>query len=207
MDLTFDLMVFIYACVYCVCYYCVIISYTTTDSSIRGESEIEKLVTKLEERYNNRIPVTFSIRKEYLKLCRSIAKNQGSQHQNRIQVSELYRLRDLYADKVRDKEVQHKRFGWLWRRRDRFQQFGIWDQDYTLLQIFEKAIETATDIETEWFYFRDFNFYYMVSIIHLHAYICVHPFIQRYFGAVLLETNALTMVFFVGLFGVVGYVL
>ena len=39
--------------------------------------------------------------------------------------------------------------------------FGIWDVDVTLLKLLNHSLENmATIEENEWFYYRDFNFYF-----------------------------------------------
>ena len=40
---------------------------------------------------------------------------------------------------------------------------GIWDNDYTILKLLNQGIHNMNEVNGEWFWYRDFNFYYTVS--------------------------------------------
>ena len=40
---------------------------------------------------------------------------------------------------------------------------GIWDIDHTILKLLNQGIQNMNEVDGEWFWYRDFNFYYTVS--------------------------------------------
>ena len=40
---------------------------------------------------------------------------------------------------------------------------GIWDIDHTILKLLNQGLQNMNEVDGEWFWYRDFNFYYTVS--------------------------------------------
>lgn len=97
--------------------------------------------------------MTFEIRKLFLKTCREVAKEEG--FKNKISVVALQRLRDDY----------HGRFtaaGDTALADAGKKAFGFWNKDEAMLQILNAGCEYVEEVSSEFFYFRDFNFYHTV---------------------------------------------
>eukprot|EP00538_Stauroneis_constricta_P002551 CAMPEP_0119546000 /NCGR_PEP_ID=MMETSP1352-20130426/588_1 /TAXON_ID=265584 /ORGANISM="Stauroneis constricta, Strain CCMP1120" /LENGTH=507 /DNA_ID=CAMNT_0007590649 /DNA_START=82 /DNA_END=1605 /DNA_ORIENTATION=+ len=122
-------------------------------SIARGASEIEKIAEKIETRRNSRIEVTAAIRVKFLKICREVARSKGIR--NKIDVEDLKRLRDDCKARVEANNGENASM-----KRNFFILFGQWDEDFVLLQLYEKGIENVSQVESNWFHFRDFSFYY-----------------------------------------------
>lgn len=136
------------------------------NSKVLGESHVERLAKKIENRRNGRIPVTFEIRKLFLETCQDVATEHDLM--TKIPVSELIKLRDEYKEKVDKKNkvlaVQRRSVGKL---------LGFWDKDAVLLALFERGVANVTKINGKWFFFRDFNFYHTVCKLLFFELICM----------------------------------
>lgn len=121
-------------------------------STRRGESSVEKLAKKVEERRENRIKIPFYIRKMFLLTCRDIANEEG--YLNKMSVTALIGLRDAQKQKVENKPTTINGSAAFFGRL-----LGYWDDDVTMLQLFEAAVESCNELESAWFFFRDFSFY------------------------------------------------
>jgi hypothetical protein len=119
----------------------------------KGESNIEKFAEMIETRRATRLPVTFDIRKLFLEKCRHVAQREGLG--NKISQANLVQLRDEYKSKVEANETALTGM-----TRFFFKYFGFWDKDSTMLLLFEKGIEDLEEIESQWFFYRDFSFYH-----------------------------------------------
>ena len=106
--------------------------------------------------------MTFEIRKLFLRVCREAAQAKGLQH--KIHLDDVKKLRSIYKEKVEAKgkngnpskdEILRSMF------RERL---GMWDNDMTLLQLFQAGQELVESADSDWFYFRDFNYYYTVVV-------------------------------------------
>jgi hypothetical protein len=124
-------------------------------SSSRGESVIERLARKIETRRENRLSVTKEIRKQFLKICRDIAREKALK--NKIPIEDLVKLRDEYKQRVESGDFAMKS-----QRTTFTTAFGFWDKDKVMLSLFERGVENAERIDAKWFFFRDFNFYHTV---------------------------------------------
>ena len=67
-----------------------------------------------------------------------------------MSIDRARKLRNEFQEKVDNKEnkLTHNSL---------FRAFGYWDTDEALLQLFQKGIESAEEVDEEYFYFRDFK--------------------------------------------------
>lgn len=120
-------------------------------NSNRGQiSEVEDIALRIQKKRKDRIPITFAVRKRFLKKCREIALERG--HKTRIHLDELVQFRDALRE-----EVQSPRS----RVASAFALFGFPNESEMLLSVLEKGVERVTyEIKHEYFYYQDFSFYY-----------------------------------------------
>jgi len=113
----------------------------------KGNSEVEEIARKFEERLNSRIVITMDVRKRFLLHFRGVAKELNS-YRNKVPVTEINKFRILVE---KDKDA----FGL-------FVALGFRDKKKVMLTVLDKAIEVCSDINAKQFHYRDFNFDYTV---------------------------------------------
>eukprot|EP00934_Nitzschia_sp_Nitz4_P009265 Nitzschia sp. Nitz4//scaffold31_size150131//117489//120534//NITZ4_002847-RA/size150131-augustus-gene-0.8-mRNA-1//1//CDS//3329547716//9255//frame0 len=119
------------------------------NSTARGESTIEMLAKKIEERRATRIPVTLEIRKIFLHRCVEISQKEATR--NKISKKALYALRQEYKDACDGVDpASHSNFGRV---------FGVWNKDAVMLELLNRACERVEAIHSDCLFFRDFLFY------------------------------------------------
>lgn len=122
-------------------------SYTT------GQSKVEKLARKIQERLDERVMVTPRSRIKFLKHCREIATRKGYAKKYSVKYSDILEYRREVKDTAEDKnaKVIITRFGhWL----------GILCDVQSLSEILEKAEQVGSKIGLETdddFHYQDFN--------------------------------------------------
>jgi hypothetical protein len=116
-----------------------------------GLSEVEQLARRVESKRENRMSVTFGVRKRFLKTCRKIANETGNK--SRISLDSLIKLRDETKEEVESQTYTRLcEFGEL---------IGFPNESKILLEVLEKGIERVTiEVKGGYFYFQDFSFYY-----------------------------------------------
>lgn len=122
-------------------------------SVIRGESEVEELALRIEDRDAERITITSDVSQRYLKSCRKIARSNG------YALTKI-KLSDLVAYRNDVEEESHKPRAWA----DAVGKlFGFRSQCEQLLHCLDRAIDIVKRQEggdMGWFYFMDFHIYY-----------------------------------------------
>lgn len=104
----------------------------------------------IEQRRENRIPITLPIRKLFLKRCREIAQEEGNK--NKISREGLHNLREEYEAKVNSNALSDT-------TNALFRMMGFWNPDTHMLELLDQGIAHVESIDGDWFYYRDFNFY------------------------------------------------
>jgi len=118
-------------------------------STRSGESEVEQIAERIEQRRAKRVPITFKTRVRFLHDCREIARDKGydAAHISRADLQ-------TYRNKVAE-EVERLRF------RSIPVYLGIRVDTFCLLELLDRAIQSM-DVEYEgtWFHYMDFNFFH-----------------------------------------------
>lgn len=115
-----------------------------------GESKVEKLAQKIEDRVEQRIPVTFNARKEFLKTCRFIAQQKGYEKLSRVKYADILEYRQQVKEEAENNDAEgiFSRFlHWI----------GVLNDKQCLRQILDKAQNVATNIDLEdhdWFFYQ-----------------------------------------------------
>ncbi|GAX13327.1 hypothetical protein FisN_17Hh268 [Fistulifera solaris] len=113
-------------------------------------SEVEDIALRMQKKRENRIPITFAVRKRFLEKCREIASQRN--HKTRIHLEDLLRFRDELREEVQSPRSQVASF---------FEIFGFPNESEMLLSVLEKGVERVTsEIKHNYFYYQDFSFYY-----------------------------------------------
>ena len=125
--------------------------------SSTGNSKIEKLAAKIEDRRANRIKIPFEIRVHFLEVCSEIARKSG--HDNRMTLEDFNKLREEVQNRmVRENKPPTDSMARFFKETV----LGIWDRDATMLRLLDKAHSNIREVGAHWFWFRDFNFYFTV---------------------------------------------
>lgn len=117
---------------------------------VRGESEVETLTYRIEQRRRERITVMNVVRLRFVKTCRSIAK-ESDHAVYKIQISMLKQFRD---DVKIESEKTH-----FWT--DFKENLGFRSQSKQLLDLLEMGITIAERQDGVYFHYMDFNYYYV----------------------------------------------
>jgi hypothetical protein len=113
-------------------------------------SEVEDIALRMQKKRENRIPITFAVRKRFLEKCREIALQRN--HKTRVHLDDLIRFRDELREEVQSPRSQVASF---------FEIFGFPNESEMLLSVLEKGVERVTsEIKHNYFYYQDFSFYY-----------------------------------------------
>lgn len=138
------------------------------------------LADRIETRRESRIPVPFQIRKLFLNVCRDVARDEG--YANKMSVVALHQLREKYKSKVSEKEsaitTASHATGKL---------FGYWDEELMMLELLDHACAYVAEVDSSWFFFRDFNYYNTVLAHRV-----------RLFGSPLVAALAYLFLFYLG---------
>jgi hypothetical protein len=97
--------------------------------------------------------LTFPIRKRFLEICRDAAKEEGQV--NKLSGAALESLRDQYKEKVQGRQNN----ALLETKNSTAKLFGFWDDEIAMLEVFEAAWTAFDEVDGDWFFFRDFNYY------------------------------------------------
>mmetsp|Transcript_24070 Transcript_24070/g.56920 ORF Transcript_24070/g.56920 Transcript_24070/m.56920 type:complete len:624 (-) Transcript_24070:175-2046(-) len=135
-------------------------------STVRGASDIEKIVLDIESKRSSRLEVTFRERKHFLEICYEIAKREGrgSRSKNRFPKSTLVKLRDEFQNRMDEKHqngINKSTVGKVFANVGSkcLDFFGCQDIDESMLRLFEAGLEYTESVDEDEFYFQDFNFY------------------------------------------------
>lgn len=117
----------------------------------RTLSEVERLAIKIQTKRNNRIPITFAVRKRFLKKCHEMACQRG--HKKRICLDDLLQFRDEIRKEF---QSSHKS-----KVASVVDFLGFPNESEMLFHVLEKGVERGTsEIQQPYFYYQDFSFYY-----------------------------------------------
>lgn len=115
-----------------------------------AKSEVEDIALRLQKKRENRIPITFAVRKRFLEKCHEMALQRC--HKTRIHLDDLLHFREDLREEVQRPRSQVASF---------FELFGFPNETEMLISIVEKGIERVTsEIKHDYFYYQDFSFYY-----------------------------------------------
>jgi len=117
-----------------------------------GISEAEQMAKRIENRLENRVKVTFDVRKDFLQTCRSIAVEKGYDY-SRITLNDLREFRDRIKSKV---EQEHEAVSVI---RNLLELCEFRNHDDNLLQVLDRAIQRVEERNDRWCHYQDFNFY------------------------------------------------
>ena len=125
-----------------------------------GQSQVEKLVDKIEKRKRERVPITFSVRVRFLETCRTIAINKGYEKQTRIHLLDLLEFRERVKKECKNYNL-HK-------EKDSVRAYlRIINDSCCLLEVLDKAVEIVKEVqlqENDHFYYQDFNYMHTVLV-------------------------------------------
>lgn len=121
-----------------------------------GESEVEQMANRVENRRANRVKATYACRRMFLEGCQEIAQSKkDSGGAQRISPGDLQAYREKVAaqcEQLNTPFVQTtSHLGWK-------------QPVLNLLEVIDKAIEVCKINKSEWLYYQDFTFYYTVSV-------------------------------------------
>lgn len=122
--------------------------------SSKGESEVEMIAKRTEERRASRVAITLSTRKRFLHNCRRIAIEKGYDR-SVISGADLHRFRNQIEYEL---EEHHNDFVIKL-----LNAIGLKHDTERLLEMLNKASEVLESYqmkEDDFFYYQDFNFYY-----------------------------------------------
>ena len=125
-------------------------------SYLPGESKVEHLARKIEDRINERVAVTFHARKAFLMTCEKIAQNKHNEKMPCIKYSDLLEFRAEVKEENDDKNAEG-----IFSRC--VHAMGVLNNKQCLANILDQAEEVATSIElgeNDWFHYQDFNFFH-----------------------------------------------
>ena len=113
-----------------------------------GESEVEQIAERIEQRREQRVPITFGSRVRFLKHCRKIclAKNY---EEAKVSLEDLKE----YRSKV-EAEVANLGF------RSIAKVFAIRLDSHCLLDLLDRAVELTKEDSDGWLHYKDFNFFH-----------------------------------------------
>ena len=134
---------------------------------MRGTSRVERIAAKMEHRRKHSIKVPNEIHDYFLQTCRKIARQHG--YENRFSVEEFEKLHLNIRNRVEQKQSGNRPV-WKFLKQE---VFGLWDRDEIMLQILDRGQERMQAIHAEWFWYRDFNFFQIVSSVLL-LIVCVN---------------------------------
>ena len=124
---------------------------------IRGESEVEALCSRIEERQQERITVVNAVRMVFVKKCRKIAISEDHGYLHKIRLNSLVKWRDDIQ-----KDIQAHNNNKTGKTFDSFSKWlGFRSSNEQLLSILEKGIQIVTYHQERYFHFMDFNIYYV----------------------------------------------
>jgi len=121
-------------------------------SLMKGESEVEILADRIETQRAERIPVTRRVRLDFLRTCRAIADGEDCPN-FMIPESRLIALRDGVQDQVDARKQADSHM------RKFFTYLGFLDEQSTMLEILNRAVERVDDTDDDFIHYQDFSFY------------------------------------------------
>lgn len=120
---------------------------TTSGSMV---SEVEDIALRMQKKRENRIPITFAVRKRFLETCRMMALQRC--YHTKIHLDDLRQFRNELREEVQTPQSRVASF---------FEMFGFPNESEMLLAVLEKGIERVTaESAHDFFYYQDFSFYY-----------------------------------------------
>ena len=125
-----------------------------------GESKIERMAKKIEERISERVEVTFNARREFLKHCRRIAVSKGYPKISRVHYSDILEWRMEVHKEAADYDAEG-----IFSRMIHF--CGILSDTQCLDTILTKAKVVADKIQLapdDEFHYEDFNHHHTVLV-------------------------------------------
>ena len=124
----------------------------------RGQSQVERLAKKIEKRRQDRVRITFKVRKEFLHTCYDIAVQKGYSNRGSIRTADLMDYKDRVEGEMKgQKQASQSTIKSI---------FGILCHECCHLDVLERAVEVAQKEETgsDWFQYQDFNYFHTVLV-------------------------------------------
>lgn len=124
------------------------------ESLHEGDSEVEKMATKIERRRERRIEITFPVRVQMATECREIAIRKGYDNVNKITREDLVAIRQRVASEVVQEQRNPFQLIWL------LKMVGAKSTQQHMLEVLDRALEHVDFVEESWFHYVDFGFYH-----------------------------------------------
>lgn len=125
-----------------------------------GESKIERMAKKIENRINDRVEITFNARRQFLKHCRKIAMCKNYEKISRVKYSDILEWQKEVDDEATEFDAEG-----IFSRTIHFA--GVLSDTQCLATILDKAMTVAKNVELEPdddFHYQDFNHHHTTLV-------------------------------------------